>query len=263
MGLLDKITSLFSARSESEIREPAPRTVDDVRSGLAGFKRACWRPITEEGDDASINTSKFGGIPYLRSDEEWPVCANCSKPMQLFLQLNPKTLPASKQMLWGSGLLQFFYCTTSEPLCEVEAQAWAPFSKSTLLRVASIEGEGLRIDAEPVEDAFSSRRIIGWEESDDYPSEIELERSGYAFESDLSDEYLDLYPRSGDKLLGWPLWVQDVEYPNCPICDKQMQLVFQIDSNDNLPFMFGDAGVAHISNCPDHLQELGFGWACS
>jgi uncharacterized protein YwqG len=262
MKFLDKLTDLFSRKAE--VAEAAGQKFNDLnddRTRLKAFERICWNPITEEGDGA-ITGSKFGGVPYLRSDEEWPTCLNCSKPMQLFLQLNPLSLPYSKRGLWGDGLLQFFYCTTSEPLCEVDGQTWAPFSECTKLRVAQINGEGLELEVEPVNDPFPTRQIIGWEAADDFPG-MELEELGHAFEIDPSDDYFDLFPRSGDKLLGWPLWIQGVEYPNCPICDRQMQLLFQIDSNDNLPYMFGDAGIGHISHCPEHLQELGFGWACS
>jgi hypothetical protein len=42
-----------------------------------------------------------------------------------------------------------------------------------------------------------------------------------------------------------------------------MHLLFQIDSEDNLPYMFGDAGCGHITQCPKHPHRLAFGWACS
>ncbi|MDJ0556950.1 MAG: hypothetical protein QNJ68_21390 [Microcoleaceae cyanobacterium MO_207.B10] len=41
-----------------------------------------------------------------------------------------------------------------------------------------------------------------------------------------------------------------------------MQLVFQVDSNDNLPFMFGDVGCGHITQCKDHKNIVAFAWAC-
>jgi uncharacterized protein YwqG len=71
------------------------------------------------------------------------------------------------------------------------------------------------------------------------------------------------FPRHGEKLLGWPAWVQGVEYPKCRICGREMALVFQVDSEHNLPYMFGDAGVGHVTQCPEHHAELAFGWACS
>jgi uncharacterized protein YwqG len=41
-----------------------------------------------------------------------------------------------------------------------------------------------------------------------------------------------------------------------------MALVFQLDSNDNLDFMFGDAGVAHVMQCPQHPDVVALAWAC-
>ena len=67
----------------------------------------------------------------------------------------------------------------------------------------------------------------------------------------------------GDKLAGWPAWVQGVEYPNCPRCGRRMAHVFQVDSEDHVPFMFGDAGCGHITQCPEHKEVVAFGWACS
>jgi hypothetical protein len=56
--------------------------------------------------------------------------------------------------------------------------------------------------------------------------------------------------------------VQRVEYPNWPTCDARMGLVLQIDSEDNVPHMFGDVGCGHITQCPNHPEVLAFGWAC-
>jgi uncharacterized protein YwqG len=70
------------------------------------------------------------------------------------------------------------------------------------------------------------------------------------------------FPVEKDKLLGWPYWVQSLEYPECPDCGKEMSLVFQIDSEDNLPYMFGDCGCGHITQCKDHPERLAFAWAC-
>ncbi|HEY7328275.1 MAG TPA: DUF1963 domain-containing protein [Gemmataceae bacterium] len=55
-----------------------------------------------------------------------------------------------------------------------------------------------------------------------------------------------------DKLAGWPYWIQNVEYPSCPRCGQQMIHVFQVDSEDNIPFMFGDSGCGNITQCPEH-----------
>ncbi|MFK7971974.1 MAG: DUF1963 domain-containing protein, partial [Bacteroidia bacterium] len=68
---------------------------------------------------------------------------------------------------------------------------------------------------------------------------------------------------TGDKLFGWPYWVQSQEYPFDRKTESRMELLFQFDSEVNLPFMFGDAGIGHLTQSPDNKDELGFGWACT
>lgn len=72
----------------------------------------------------------------------------------------------------------------------------------------------------------------------------------------------EAFPLNGEKLLGWPCWVQGPEYPSCPECGERMEMLFQIDSEQNVPWMFGDMGIAHITQCPRHRGQLAFGWAC-
>jgi len=131
---------------------------------------------------------------------------------------------------------------------------------------------------------FPSRQTIGWKELDDYPHPEEHEGLGlkytYDFKAgtvqldcqelaltfkDVRDEQLAETVASavaGDKLAGWPSWVQGADYPKCPRCERRMDLVFQIDSEDNVPFMWGDVGCGHITQCPDHKDVVAFGWAC-
>lgn len=229
---------------------------------LEPVKRACYVPRVEAGADEPKG-SKFSGMAYLQGDESWPKCGNCQQPMQLFLQLNGNDLPVESGRPFGDGVMQFFYCTGSEPLCEVECEAFFPFSRSTLLRVIS-DGEPTALSASPVKDAFPVRTIVGWEALDDYPNWEELKELGIELTDDQFDELAQAgFPRVGDKLYGWPAWVQGIEYPNCPTCGTTMRQVFQLDSNCNLPHLFGDVGCGHITQCPKHPSMLAFGWACS
>jgi hypothetical protein len=179
--------------------------------------------------------------------------------MQLFVQLDIAQLPSSFVSPWSSGLLQLFYCTNGRPPCEIECEAYFPFSESVLVRV--LEGSAVAAPGTPPAGQFPAKRIIGWQLQDDYPSYEELEGSG------LSAEEMDAlsengYPVVGEKLGGWPAWVQGVEYPACPDCGDSMRFLFQVDSEDNLPYMFGDAGCGHITYCPTHPHRLAFAWAC-
>ncbi len=165
------------------------------------------------------------------------------------------------------------------------------FSPCHHLRV--IANSQLSPHAEAIPDhIFPAADIVGWEKFADHPSGVEHDRLGLRYDydfkpgvtktdvqweegsvqftglmctndadGDLASAIASAAPK--DKLLGWPMWVQGVEYPACPQCKREMKYFFQLDSEDNVPHMFGDVGCGHISYCPDHPDMLAFTWACS
>lgn len=200
--------------------------------------------------------------------------------MQLFLQLDLTELPKELGGRFGDGLLQLFYCVNFD--CDKSLEAWQPFAEPTVVRVVHPTGQG-RTDVNVPAEHFPPRTIIRWEIDADFPSADEHGELGLVYdydfdakrvavswpESGVTLKNLDFEtagsiarPQTGDKLSGWPYWVQSAEYPSCPKCGKRMQFVFQIDSEKNLPFMFGDVGCGHITQCAEHQDVLAFGWAC-
>lgn len=228
------------------------------------YLRTPWRPVVQEGD-ADLTDSKFSGMPWLASDESWPCCKNCQQPMQLFLQLNLDELPASLNTEFGSGLLQLFYCTNSDRKgsCEEICENWFWNERGMLVRVVQPDATQNFLPSSPVRDALAARTIVSWEplqqECPSYDEIMELEELTEAEEEEMED----VSPDTGDKLWGWPCWVQNIEYPSCQKCGSTMGLLFQLSSEDNLPYMFGDCGIGHITQCPTHKDVVGFGWACS
>lgn len=234
---------------------------DSIKEKLEPFRRKTWVPETKPMAGSS-DCSKFSGNPVLPVNESWPCCKNCDQPMQLFLQLDSNSLPVEAGKPFGEGFLQVFYCTNWEQECEVDCEAFFPFSKSTLVRVLPF-GACEASQSNPVKDKFPEVVISGWKEKTDYPNWEELESLNFPLTDEESDCLCDQdTPLSGDKLLGWPHWVQGVEYPDCPECGQKMELVFQIDSEDNLPYMFGDAGCSHVTQCKRHPHLLTIAWAC-
>ncbi|WP_010583682.1 ankyrin repeat domain-containing protein [Schlesneria paludicola] len=247
-------------------------------------ERPCWLPMVEDGD-GDVMTSKFGGIPWLDVNESWPTCKACHLPLELFLQLNLAELPAELNSRFGTGLLQFFYCTEQGEECEGE-NGWEPFSDSvSRVRIVSPHGMAAQI---PCQNRCDAKRIIEWEKTVDYPSPAEHDQLGIIIDYHFNDvpfkpteitckelglhftgiEFVDslgeiVQSLPGDKLAGWPCWVQGVEYPHCPKCGERMELLFQIGSEDHIPFMFGDCGIGHITQCRQHKEVVAFGWACS
>ena len=259
---MKNIFNIFK-KKESKQSQSAGTLFKNISSIVLPYKRLAWFPKTVEKNSSQLS-SKFSGIPALSKDESWPCCANCEEPMQLFLQLNSKDLPESEQNLFGEGLLQVFYCTNWDEECEVKCDAFFPFSKSSLVRVSNYNAEEIYfLDKSPVKNAFTEKAIIGWISMEDYPNWEELSNFGINLTDEQSDLLCDLdYPKPKDKLWGWPYWVQGVEYPDCPECGESMKLLFQIDSEDNLPYMFGDSGCSHITQCEHHPDILTIAWAC-
>jgi hypothetical protein len=224
--------------------------------------RHCWIPVTVPGDSDGVG-SKFGGDLWLAAGETWPSCAYCHAALQPFVQLKAAELPGEAGTPFP-GLLQLFYCTSDR--CDPPAGAWNGFGKNQLVRIIPELGPGAPA-CFPGPDPIPAKRIVDWKQTDDCPTQGEV---SHAWPPDLEELFYERgdefganpYPQDGDKLLGWPQWVQGVQYVDCPDCRKPMRYIFQIDSEDNIPYMFGDAGVGHISFCPDHPSRAAFLWAC-
>ena len=236
------------------------------------------------------NCSRFGGVPLLGRNDDWPTCGRCSRPLNLLLQLNLATLPKIDTPL-TTGLLQVFYCTRMDfnegGYCD-DFEAFSPCHDLRILPDTTPLTPARSIP----EHIFPAMDIIGWEKFDDLPNGVEHDRLGLRYvydfqpgitsadvhwdagnvhfyglistndgDEDVASAIASAAPR--DKLGGWPAWVQGVEYPTCPKCKQEMEYFFQIDSEDNVPFMFGDVGCGHISFCRNHPDVLAFTWACS
>ncbi|MES2299082.1 MAG: DUF1963 domain-containing protein [Pseudomonadota bacterium] len=252
----DWFKRLFSSEQKTPTGEVA------IPASVQPFLRTCWTPMTSP-EEGSAHGSKFCGAALIPRGQSWPVCGNCSQPLHLFVQLRSSDLPPDADA-FGEGILQFFYCTSSEPPCEVDAEAWAPFGKSSLARILPLSAAASAEPGRAPDGAFSGRQIMGWQPMMDMPNSEELSGMGVVLNDAEAERLSEAdMPHGGDKLLGWPAWIQGVEYPTCSICASTMKLIVQIDSEDNVPYMFGDVGCGHLFQCRQHPQVLGFAWACS
>lgn len=238
--------------------------------------RASWKPVVAADDGKDLGT-RYGGRPWIGFGFAWPTCPSCKKPMQAFVQVDLATLPADFAWPHRDGLIQLFYCTTTQPLCEVDCQAFDAFARSVVTRwipgerVAASAGVG-RVPPggnERHDPYWRATRVTGWE-----PARTEL--PGYeepawedveAYE-ERCYELLDvmrareLSPDTGDKLGGWPAWVQSPWRPPCPTCRAPMDVLLQVESNGHCGHQFGDLGAGHITQCASHPASVAFAWAC-
>jgi uncharacterized protein YwqG len=260
----------------------ADEMVERLEPWLAKHRRAAWKPIVEEGDGPA-KVSKFCGTPWIGLDAPWPECGLCRNPLPLFLQLDLGDLPDELGQRFGPGLLQMFYCTRD--VCQGHG-GWEPFADDlSRVRVIQPTHTGRTASAPAQDSDFTAKRVVGWTRFTDLPMPCEHDELGLKYKYDFDAGTLRLecpeldfdltngmnecpaeeiaISAPGDKLAGWPAWVQGVEYPHCPRCGRRMFHVFQLDSEDNIPFMFGDVGCGHITQCPEHKEVVAFAWACS
>lgn len=244
--------------------------LEQLKERLNQVKRSAWIPIVKEGDGA-LTASKFAGKPWLSVTEHWPVCPNCHQLMALILQLNLNQLPESLRFKFGNGLLQVFYCTNYEHDCEGECSGWEPFAAMKLVRIVQPNNLSIDVKIPEIKNLSPAHLIVGWEEKADYPdcylgTEDPTMMNGIVFDNDEGDFLLneqEMYV-SGTKLAGWPTWIQNYEYPNCPTCNQPMhQFVFQFAPEDYHPCTWGDYGYGYLLQCSEHKAQLALVWQCS
>lgn len=222
-----------------------------VRKKLAAHARSAWMPRTGEAADEG-DPSQFGGLPRLLAGEAWPTCADCRAPLVFFVQVDLGRAPEAARSAFGVGLLQLFHCTACDP--------YEPFSGGHRVRIVPVDATAPAAAPEGVQ-VFATRRISGWQRAvRDFPyrevADAMLEREERPFGFKLNHQ--------GDKLGGWPNWVQDPTYPRCPCCEQPMtQLVLQIDSERGVPYMWGDNGAGYLFQCAQHREQVAFTWQCS
>ena len=250
------------------------RILEALRPWRAKHRRTAWRPIVRDAP----GPSQFGGTPWTSSDAPWPDCGICGERLTPLLQLDLASLPDRGH---GDGYLQLFYCVRED--CQGQG-GWEPFGDD-LSRVRVVRPSGPADPAPGDVELFPAKGIVAWTEMDDYPKGDEHTELGLRYTYDFKAGTVRLEcpelgldfknvvdsmlcenvanAEAGDKLGGWPCWIQGVEYPSCPRCSKRMGLIFQLDSEHHVPFMFGDAGVGYLTQCPEHKDVVAFGWSCS
>jgi len=242
-----------------------PSVPRNAKEALDQFRRDCWIPQVKPGE-GDVASSRFGGRPALRPGEKWPTCGACREKMQLFVQIDLAAAPRpdSTPEALRSGLLQLLYCC-NENCDAVGDNFFALKALARIIPACDIGSLHVGDDGQ----VFPAKQISKWVAAPDFPNYDEAISLGIEFSEDELDEYYsnesdlgNAMPLQCDKLDGWPDWVQGVSYPFCSVCEKQMNYLFQMASNDNVPYMFGDCGIGHVCVCPDHPDRLSFLWDC-
>ena len=221
------------------------------------LRRTGFLPNLEPGEGAPRG-SRLGGRPFVPQGEAWPMCGGCGRQLELLVQLSWSELPEPAQKLLPPGLYQLFLCDSP---CQVEEEGWNPFARSTLARMLPLDTPGSVASGADGGSQLPPRRISSWAVRDELPRYVEL---ASRLDSERADEAAEaarergLEAAPGEKLLGWPHWIQDAEHPRCRRCPTlNMNVIFQVDSNKGLPVSFADSGIGFWVRC-DRCGEMTF-----
>ncbi|WP_298474360.1 DUF6493 family protein [uncultured Maribacter sp.] len=211
---------------------------------LNKYSKKAYMPISKSVKNEQSAHSKFGGLPYLLQENEYPKCTNCGKHLQLLLQLNLGDVPESTE----GELLQLFHCTNLNTNCE--AKSVSKGLTTSLCRKVVIKGDSA-IKYPNHDNIFPENRIIQFKEFMDYPHQEDYIELG--IELQVPDDIYDYMmehnigaANANDKLFGYPHWLQSSEYSYNQKLEANAQLVFQLTSKDNLSIEFGDAGIGYL-----------------
>lgn len=249
--------------------------------------------LREKADEDSIpiGGSKLGGNPDLPEDFEWQYYEG--RPLTFMGQFKLSELHPydEENLLPDTGILYYFYDADTAPWGEVEHKGgWQVYyiedENTPLVRTTHPRAEGIN----DVIDSLSVHRVS-------YTSVLtlpliydwEFEDKGFAgITDDESDNYWELVLESGiepaHQVAGYEVaiqgdvreyvvrGVQNIPEKHDPVTNlldpeqlryvqaesKKWQFLFQIDSDDDLDIIWGDAGRLYICIPKTDLQERNF-----
>jgi hypothetical protein len=141
--------------------------------------------------------------------------------------------------------------------------ACTPFSSSQVARIVQPQGLPANCPMPIMETFFPEKLVTGWEHFSEYPTPEEASACGVALDRDETAVLHEagLWPKTGDKLGGWPCWAQALDYPSCPTCKQPMnRLLFQLEQQgrENFPYPHQGLGVGYLVQCSAHPEQVTF-----
>ena len=243
---------------------------DKLKKALNKLKKECIRvmPSNTGFEKTQAIETRFGGSSYAEKDDVVPVCKSCGKPLTFIFQFREKF---DKDLKPSGKLYSVYYCFDCTPIGrpEDEKGQWAVVSHkepdvakfveqkenvSTILNPTSCTLSRVFVlpDYETIENNYS--------EIAELCEEVDSEDPMSAYEDAGNSVGCLMEPST--TLGGYPIWIQGEGSQVCPKCSGEVELAVQIDSEDAVNLMFGDAGCLYVFKCPKHKDEFAIEMQC-
>jgi len=223
--------------------------------------------------------SKFGGLPYLPKDYDYPRDSQ-GNPLFLLAQINFTEVPDLDDFP-EQGILQFYIGDSENDLYGHDLEN--PFQQDKF-RVIYFP-EIIHAEADLVTDfsflpkpenlPFSESCSLQFEKqiapvsSWDYQFDEIFGEDFFAQFGDKEDgiwqEYDDKFPGDGHKIGGYAYFTQNDPRPY--ISNEKYVLLLQVDTDNEVDIMWGDSGIGNFFIKPQDLEKLDFSnvlynWDC-
>jgi hypothetical protein len=235
----------------------------DLKPLIAPYLKTC--SILElkaaSADSLPVTGTHFGGAPYARPGEEWPLCQVCHQPLSFIFQVN--TIEGHHDLPPELGLVSLYYCWDCRPqgyeedlsgawlarlhrrvsphfyyalsIPEPEPRSVHPCSVNFQPHKSLPDWEGLSVWAPQIFDLSASQNLgEPWAPYDNAAAHFLGE------------------PEFTSALGGYPQWLQGEDTPTCPTCERNMVLLVQLDSERTAGLDWGSSGCLYLFFCPEH-----------
>ena len=212
--------------------------------------------VTRSNQPIAAPILKLGGNPVFVSQIEQPNCRHCDQPMDFIGQI---PLDAPLKFSRRFKMAYVFMCPGKfDGRGWLECETWRPFSGANAVLLQEEHGPAIIRNEELVR--YSDYSIVL-----SPLHEPNIDCSDSEIPEDLLEQVSGM-----TKLGGVPSWIQNNETPSCPVCQRSMRFIAQIDAelDGSLPadssswsqyssFEFGDAGLGYVFICPEDCSTNG------
>ena len=243
---------------------------DRLKKALNMLKKECIRvmPIKSGFDKSMALETRFGGPGYAESKDEVPVCKCCGKPLTFVFQFRDSY---DKDMKPCGALHSVYYCFDCTPIGRPEEEngQWRVITHENPDASKFVEiKDNISKVLKPMLCSLSKVFVLPDYETaeNNFPNiaelceEIDCEDPMSAYE-DAGNEIGCLMEPS-TTIGGYPIWIQGEGSQVCPECGGEVELACQIDSEESVNLMFGDAGCLYVFKCAKHKNAFAIEMQC-
>jgi uncharacterized protein YwqG len=226
--------------------------------------------LLKVSEEPKIGESKIGGMPDVPKNFTYPMNGNTPLPFLMQINLNELTNVAPDHILPKEGMLYLFYDIEEQPwgLEEEDKESWKVIYVNEIENLKEIDV--------PVNYNEETKIIpfkLTFEKRISYPNwdTTEFEKIKFKSEEDEDKYFKFVQEMDGEEplhqMFGHPLNIQgdvfgEIDYyfhqEKREVKYKNWELLFQIDTDDDLNLMWGDVGMIYFCIDPSDAIKGNF-----